>query len=323
MDRTERFQRTEQLLRLRGTMSLKDLCAELEVSTATAKRDIQYLRDRLSVPIIWDRELRGYRIDINPEIPRNELPGLWFSSAEVNALLSMEHLLENLQPGFLTPHIEPLRKRIIALLEKGDHSVEGIRQRIRVLPMASRRVESKHFAAIAAALLQRKRLHIAYHSRTNDEKTGREVSPQRLVHYRDNWYLDAWCHMRKELRSFAVDRIAFTKPLDKNARNVSERLLDKVLASGYGIIAGQKTKNARLRFSPEASRWVSGEQCHPKQKGRFEGECWVLEFPYSGDAELIMDILRYGPDVEVVSPSELREKVAEKIRQTLERYENR
>ncbi|MDH4099091.1 MAG: WYL domain-containing protein [Nitrospirota bacterium] len=320
MERTERFHRIEQLLKSCRTVPLRAMVNDLEVSPATVKRDLEYLRNRLNVPIVWVRERRGYILDY--EAPRSELPGLWFGSAEAHALLSMEHLLENLQPGLLTQHIDPLRKRIVALLEKGDHSAEEIRQRIRVLPMASRRVESKHFAAIAAALLQRKRLHITYQSRTRDEKTGREVSPQRLVHYRDNWYLDAWCHMRKELRSFAVDRIAFTKLLDKKARNVSERLLDKVLASGYGIISGQKTKTARLRFSAEVSRWVSDEQWHPRQKGWFEGERWLLELPYSGDTELLMDILRYGPDVAVVSPPELREKVVEKMRETLEMYEN-
>lgn len=320
MDRTERLHRIEQLLKSRRAVSLEVMRDELEVSPATIKRDIEYMRDRMHSPLIWDREQRGYRLD--PLAPRGELPGLWFSSAEVHALLTMEHLLENLQPGFLTPHIEPMRKRIGALLDKGDHSVDEIRQRIRVLPMASRRVEPRHFAAIATALLQRKRIHITYHSRTRDEKTGREVSPQRLVHYRDNWYLDAWCHLRKELRSFAADRIVSVSPLDKKARHISERQLNKVLASGYGIIAGQKTKTARLRFSATASRWVSGEQWHPRQKGRFEGECWTLQFPYSGDTELIMDILRYGPDVEVIAPFELREKVAEKMREALERYEN-
>ena len=102
--------------------------------------------------------------------------------------------------------------------------------------------------------------------------TEREVSPQRLVHYRDNWYLDGWCHLRKGLRSFSVDAIREAHILDKRARDVSERTLDAVLGSGYGIFSGRKVTWATLKFSPQSARWVAKEEWHPKQRGRFEPE---------------------------------------------------
>ena len=103
MDRTERFYKIELLLRSRGCVSFAALRAELEVSPATLKRDLQYLRDRLSAPIVYDALENGYRFSgaaaagSGGSTPRQELPGLWFSESEVHALLTMHQLLAGLE----------------------------------------------------------------------------------------------------------------------------------------------------------------------------------------------------------------------------------
>ena len=165
------------------------------------------------------------------------------------------------------------------------------------------------------------RLKIAYHARSSDEATEREVSPQRLVHYRDNWYLDGWCHMRNGLRSFSVDAIKAAEMLNRKAKPVAEQTLNEVLESSYGIFSGKADKRARLRFTAEQARWVASEQWHPEQVSRFTKDgSYLLEFPYSNDGELVMDILRYGPDVEVISPASLRNKVRQRLAEAMARY---
>jgi proteasome accessory factor C len=169
----------------------------------------------------------------------------------------------------------------------------------------------KHFNVIADALTRRRRLYIAYRSRSRDEATEREISPQRLVHYRDNWYLDAWCHLRKGLRSFAVERIHDAQPRVRPAINVAVRKLDDHFATAYGIFAGTPGHTALLRFSPESARWVADEEWHPGQEGRFLPDgSYELRIPYGDPRELMMDILRHGPDVEVMAPAALRREVA-------------
>ena len=251
MDRTERFYRIDQLLNERRAVSMRTFIEELKVSPATFKRDLQYMRERLNAPIVWDRELRGYRFDPNePAASSYALPGLWFNASEIHALLSMQQLLADVQPGLLEPHIEPLRSRIRLLLDGDDHSAEEVQRRIRVLSMAARSVAPCFFETVSSALLSRRRLQLVHYSRGRDEETGREVSPQRLVHYRDNWYLDTWCHLRRGLRSFAVDGFRHASLSDKKAREVPARVLDRELGSGYGIFAGAETCRACLRFSP-------------------------------------------------------------------------
>jgi predicted DNA-binding transcriptional regulator YafY len=141
------------------------------------------------------------------------------------------------------------------------------------------------------------------------------------VCYRENWYLDAWCHWRADLRSFAVDGIRQAAVLDQPAKEIAEAKLDEALAAGYGIFSGKAKAWATLRFTPERARWVATEEWHPKQRAHFEDSgAYVLEFPYSDDRELIGDILRHGAEVEVLAPAALRKKTAAALTAAARRY---
>ena len=322
MDRTERFYKLHRLLEARGTVRIAEILRELGVSRATFKRDLEYMRDRMNAPIEWDREKRGYRFAAGaPGAPRYELPGLWFSPEEIRALLTMQHLLASLQPGLLGPHVKPLLARLRAALGAGEHPADEIERRVRIIHLGARKLPLPHFERVAAAVLNRQRLHIVYASRGSNERTEREISPQRLVHYRENWYCDAWCHLREDLRNFAVDAIEAAVPVDRKAKSVPDRELDEVLAAGYGIFSGRKTTWAKLRFTPERARWVAAEQWHPGQRSRFEADgSYVLELPFSDPRELAMDVLRHGPQVEVLEPASLRAAVKAQLAAALARY---
>jgi len=324
VDRTERFYTIDRLLRSRRQVSLRQLMEELEVSRATVRRDLEYMRDRMAAPIVWDAALRGYcyRLEATGDDDRYALPGLWFNASEVYALLTMDHLLSSLQPGLLEPHIEPLRERIRRLLGSGEHPTQEIEKRIRILYMASRQMDTRVFASIANALLARRRLFIVHLNRRSNLHTERVVSPQRLAHYRDNWYLDCWCHLRKGLRSFAVDAIESADlKEDQPATEVSDSRLEMVLGAGYGIFAGDKTHQAVLRFTPEAARWVASEKWHSQQESTVEPDgSYRLSVPYAKETELVMDILRHGSDVEVLSPTSLRQTVRKRLAATLKQY---
>lgn len=321
MGQTERLYQIEALLRARRVVSSRNLCEECGVTRATLNRDLALLRDRLNAPIVYDRNLGGYRLgEPGPGESRHELPGLWFSSRELHALLAFHHFLEHLEPGLLSPHIAPLKERIQSLLEGKDQTLGEIRRRIRILAQATRSAEPACFRQVAHALLTRKRLRFRYHGRGRGDITERRTSPQRLVHYRDNWYLDAWDHGKRALRTFAVERIREPQLLDQRTKDVPEESLNRHFTTSYGIFAGRPKRKAVLRFSPERARWVAEERWHPEQKGRYDGNHYLLEIPYSDDRELVLDILKYGPDVEVIAPASLRREVAERLRRAAQRY---
>jgi len=314
MDRTERFHLIDQMLCNRRFVTRAQFLQALEVSPATFKRDLEYLRDRLAAPIVWDPELRGYRYEAGAAQEQFQLPGLWFNTSEIQALLSMDALLANLQPGVLTKHIEPLRSRIRMLLDDGDHSADEIAQRIRIVPFAAKAYRSEYFQDLCQALLSRRRVDIDYYSRPADSRSERRVSPQRLIYYRDNWYLDAWCHLRQGLRSFAIDAIKALQISTETAIEIDEAELNRELESGYGIFSGAATQTAVLRFKPQIARWVSRETWHPQQQAEYDEDGgYLLRIHYSQDTELVMDILKYGDEVEVLEPPGLRQRVRRRI----------
>ena len=322
MERTERFYKIQQLLKNRRYVGTQEFLDALEVSRATFKRDLEYLRDRFNAPIVYDAEHEGYRFDDKVEDSAVwQLPGLWFSAEELVALLTMDRLLAELGPGVLSEVIGPFRKRIRELLASGEHSAQDVANRIRVLAMGSRAIEPAHFRTITTALLSRRRLRIRHSRRQDGDVLEREISPQRLVHYRDNWYVDAFCHKRQALRTFAVDAIEQATVLDKDAKAVGEDALDRHFASGYGIFAGAETQEAVLLFNATRARWVSRETWHPKQDGKLQLDgTYLLKFPYSREPELVMDVLKYGADVEVLAPESLRKAVAAQLTAAARHY---
>ena len=316
MSHTDRITRIRQLLASRALVSRQTFLDTLEVSPATLKRDLAFLRDNLNTPIVWDRELGGYRIDATQTTGKpTELPGLWFSDKDIHALLTMQHLLESLDAGgILAPQVAPLKERITALMGATDHTAEAVRQPVHIVSVGKRSTRLRHFETIGSALLKRKRLHIAYYARGSDALTERDVSPQRLVYYRENWYLDAWCHLRGALRNFAVDSIREAHALKMPATDTPAAELDAQLGPGYGIFAGPALHTARLRFSPERARWVATERWHANQHGRFdEAGYYLLDIPYADHRELMMDILKHGRHCEVLGPAGLRAVVVEEI----------
>lgn len=318
MDRTERFYHIDRLLNERRVVPVQMFLDKLEISLATFKRDLEYLRERFNAPIVWDRDAGGYRFEAPASGPRYELPGLWFNASEVIALLTMRQLLKNLEPGLLSGHVEPLLTRLRAILGEGELPIEDIDKRIRFHRQAGRTHDSRHFTPIATAVLQRRRLTIDHYVRARNETVTREVSPQRLTFYREAWYLDAWCHLRNELRSFALDAIRSVALSTEKAKEASDKEIARVLDGGYGIFSGQQVEWAELEFTAEQARWVSKEVWHPDQKGQLlEDGRYRLKVPFSNPTELAMDIMRHVPAVRVISPQSLGERIRGLLEQGL------
>jgi len=307
MDRYERILSLHRLLSVaRYPVSLKRLMEDLECSRATVYRDIAHLRDALGAPVDKSEDPEGFYYRTDPG-QRFELPGLWLSSDELHALLAAHQLLARTGPGVLSSALAPLKARIDGLLAEQAGGKRFPVERVRVIATATRALDEVAFRVIATAVLERQRLVFDYRARSTDASTRRRVSPQRLTHYRDNWYLDAFDHDREALRSFAVDRIGHPQRQEVAAQDLAETDLDAHLAASYGIFSGPAKGWATIRFSPHAARWVADEHWHSKQQGRrLDDGSYELKLPYSNPKELLMDVLRYGPDAELVDPPSLR-----------------
>ncbi|MES1929525.1 hypothetical protein SADO_09724 [Salinisphaera dokdonensis CL-ES53] len=318
----------KQLAGARRPIPKATLEERLECSPATVKRIIRDMRLYLDAPIEYDREYNGYYYarDADDESTDEaasghfELPGLWFNASELVSLLAMDQLLETVQPGLLALDLAPVRKRLERILESRAMGTGELSRRTRILRASARR-PGPAFADVASAMAMRRRLTIRYHGRARDTESERTVSPQRLIYYRDNWYLDAWCHDAEGLRSFSLDRIRHAQAREAAAIEMDEDALEAELGGGYGIFSGAPANTAVIRFSARAARWVADEQWHPDQQGEsLDDGGYELRVPYSASAELLADVLAYGPDAEVIAPLELRAAAADRLHAAAAQY---
>ena len=127
--------------------------------------------------------------------------------------------------------------------------------------------------------------------------------------------------MKIDRRAFPVDRIQTAHLLDTKAKDIDDRQMDKIIHSGYGIFSGDHVTWSALRFNPERARWVATERRHPLQTGQIrEDGSYLLRVPYTDDRELIMDILKYGADCQVLEPPSLVDKALAQMEQMQRNY---
>jgi predicted DNA-binding transcriptional regulator YafY len=303
VDGTKRFYEIEMRIRARRCASCDELLAEVEVSRATLKRDLQYLRRRMNAPIVYDRFDNEYKLHADPRDKRQasrQLPGVCFSEREIHALLTMYQLIEGLDDGgLLARHLHPILEKLHGMLGAGESDAKEMVKRVKIVGAGRRAVSSKWFEIVGDALLKRRRLHMRYRTRGRGESNERDVSPQRLVHHRHTWSLDAWCHEAGGRRRFALDAIEDVAVLATKTKDVALKTVEDELDGGYGAYVGNKAQWSTLVFTPEAAQWVS-QDWHPQQEIKWLADSsFELRVPYADPMEFAMDVLRHGEQVVV------------------------
>lgn len=317
MEKVERIFKLHALLsKARYGVSLDTLMTELGVSRATVYRDIAFLRDSLNAPIEHDTE--QHRFSYRGEGQLFDLPGLWLTPDQVYALVLAQEVLGE---AGASPFAE-----IIGSLDTRAKRVLGVAaaelKRMRVMRSNVRQLDPQIFSLITSAVLERKPLRFGYRARSTNQPTERLVHPQRLTHYKDNWYLDAFDDNRRALRSFALDRISRVVVATEEIVDVPQADVDDFAARGYGIFSAPTRDTARIRFSAHAARWVADERWHPQQEGKMLPDgSYELRLPFGHPRELLMDVLRYGSDAEILEPVALRQQMRAMLQLTISNYE--
>lgn len=306
----------------RFPIQFKDLLGLVDYSEPTLKRYIRKLRE-FGAPLHYDFRSQGYILDKSDEASI-QFPGLWFNVSELHSLLTIHELIDQLDPGLLKAELLPLRTRIEKILASRGVQSGELARRIQFISAGIRLCCPLTFRIAATAVMERKRLKLRYHGRGEDKVGTRHVSPQRLIYYRGNWYLAAYCHTRRALRTLALDRMSEVVPQEADCVEVAEEELQDHFTTSFSIFAGHPEQEAILNFSKESARWVAEEKWHPNQQSQWlEDGTFELRLPYADQRELVMEILRYGADVRVVAPPELQQAVRVRLALALRQYEKK
>ena len=260
----DKFDSIQQLHRLFSNhkygIPLSTLAERLECSKRTVLRHIKTLQ-QYDAPLDYDASQKGWRYD-HKTTNRFELPGLWLTADELQSLSLLLNLLDELGPGQLKQELNPIESAINKLLTTRGIQPNAFRQLIKILPINNRQLPNRVFQHVSEALLNQQQLDIHYES-YNHSKTERRISPQTLIYYRENWYLDAWCHLRQNLRTFSLARINQLKINSKKSKQITEETKQMHFAQAYGIFSGKPKHTAKLRFLPSIAREIALQQWHP------------------------------------------------------------
>ncbi len=324
MEQIERIIRLHNLLSSsRHPIPRTVLQQKLECSEKTVRRNIDFLRDRLGAPLEYNQESNGwsYRKD---EASLYELPGLWLNEQEIHSLLTIQQLLANLDPELLHDEIAPFADRIRTLLEQttGLDTEQDISQYIQLLSTGKRKRQYQYFQALTSATINKNQIHISYFGRGKNQRTERTLSPIQLLHYKENWYLSAWCHGKHAMRVFSLDKIESLKVLKETAKTLQPDEIESFTSASFGIFTGEVSDQAVLEFGEEASRWVADETWHPEQKGKWlENGHYQLSLPYSNPIELAGEILKHGEGIKVVAPDSLKSLIKKRLQKAWQQYD--
>lgn len=317
----EKIDKIQQLHRLftshRYPIPIRVIAEKLECSHKTAKGYINILRDYLHAPLIYEQPSKGWHYDKSAE--KFELPGLWLTAKELLSLSTILNLLDDINEGLLGKEISVVQKQLKKLIASRGIAFNHFISLIKYIPTNKRSIANNCFSTLIESLIKDQQLTIQY-TDYQQNKSQRTISPQRLIHYQENWYIDAWCHKRQALRSFMLPRITKAIKEKESAVKISAQELDQYYQSSYGIFAGEAKHTAVLKFYPPVISEVSSIEWHPEQASQTKNDHYLLSIPYNDDRELIRDILKYGSNVVVLSPSSLRRKVTRIIQKMAEQY---
>jgi len=299
----ERFVWFDNQVRGRKYPNATSLSEQFEISAKTAQRDIDFMRDRLLCPLDYDSSQKGYYYDDETF----SLPMVYLSSEELSALLIARKMLQDISGGSIGHEMSSIVDKITNILKKhsvvADHIDDAFSFQLIEYSPAPEAV----FKAVLEGCLKKKCLSFTYYSPATEEKSERTVDPYHLFNYMGTWHLIGYCHLRKEIRDFALSRISEAKVLKKSFRTPADFDFKKYFLSTFGLYKGKSTKEVTLRFTPDKSKWIKDQIWHKNQRVKLLKDGFLeISFPVSDFSEIKREILKHGDAVMVIKPKSLR-----------------
>lgn len=278
------------------------ISSQFEVSLATARRDIAYLRDRLLAPIDFDQNKNGFfYTDQDFSLPYENSPRI------ISLLAMLNKFAQEAGLGEL-PEVKQLTSRIATLL---DPDLAKVIDNVYYEWIEIETIDPSTFQVILEALIQLRSLCLQYRS-IKSKSSSRKVDPLRLINYQGRWYLLGFCHLRGDNRLFHLSRISQVDLSSKMTPPKTDDTTDYI-EDAFGIFKGKTVYQAEILFTGTAAELVRHQHWHRKQQITPTEDGILLTVPVSDDREILMKILQYGKMAEVIGPEGLKERIKEEL----------
>jgi len=291
------------------------LAGELEVSTKSIYRDIEFMRDRLGLPIEYDGRRYGYHY--TEEV--NSFPTLQITEGELVALLIAEKALQQYRgTTFEKPLVSAFRKMEASLPDTVSLSFADWDQTISFRHSAEPILKLEIFDVLAKATANHRQLELAYRKPGSKQTEPRIVDPYHLANINGEWFLFAFDHLRRDIRTFVPARIQSAEPTGKTFSRPAKFSVEKILRDSFGVVSGSGEHHVTVRFDAYAADYIREKRWHPSQElhempdGGLE-----LRLTLSSLGEIQRWVLGWGGSATVVEPPELKEGVRDAARRIL------
>ena len=292
------------------------LAGELEYSAKTIHRDLEFMRDRMDLPIEFDHARNSYHYA--EEV--GAFPTLQITEGELFALLVAEKALQQYRgTHFEKPLVSAFRKMSSSLPDTISFNIADWEQTISFRTSAESILNLEIFDSLAKATAKRQQLELAYRKPGRKQTEPRRVDPYHLANINGEWFLFAYCHLREDLRTFVPARILSVTPTGKTFSRPRKFSLEKRLRDSFGVHSGQDECDVLIHFTDSVADYIREKRWHPSQKLReLKNGGLELRMRLSSLMEVQRWILGWGGAAIPIEPPQLVQAVRESAERTLQ-----
>jgi predicted DNA-binding transcriptional regulator YafY len=316
----ERYYWFDNQVRTNRFPNANTLAEQFEISSKTAQRTIEFMRDRIGAPLEYDPHHKGYRYSGDSF----SLPFFQVSQEEIVSILLARNLLSNSAEGFISRAIQSFGRKLFAAMGQIGFTQDKLRSSFSAVWNLYSPAQASTFRIVLDAILQNRLLTCIYTSPASGRKTERTIAPHHLQHYMGSWVLLGWCHLKQDWRKFFLSRMSNPIMSDEAFDPKPKKEWEPLIHASFGIFQGGDPIPVILQFNPFRAQWIREQIWHPDQKLEILPDGGLrLILPVTDLREVKLKVLQFGSDVEVIEPEELREEIREEIKRMGKIYRSR
>jgi proteasome accessory factor B len=314
----QRMLRIHQALQSGRLPNANGLAKENEVSSKSIHRDLEFMRERLDLPIEYDATRHGYYY--SEEV--KAFPTVQITEGELLALVIAERAFQQYRgTNFEKPLLSAIRKIGQALPETISLSLTDVEQTISFRNRAETILDLEVFNLLAKATSECRQLRLYYRKPGETQPEERVVDPYHLANINGEWFLFAFDHLRQDIRTFAPTRIKAAEPTGKSFKRPRKFSVDRRLRDSFGVHSGHGEFEVILHFSRKVADYIREKKWHDSQTLEEGPEGAVeLRLKLSSLKEVERWVLSWGAEVKVIAPPELATSVRNTAREILSHH---
>jgi proteasome accessory factor B len=314
----ERMQQIHTLIENGEYPNCVTLAREFEMSVRTLKRNIDFMKTRMRLPIAFDLKRNGYYYTR----PVPEFPKVPISEADVWAMFVAKKAIEQYRGTPLQRMLEVTFRKVIGQLDQSARFVVGdLDGQLSFKPFAPGDAELKAFEVLMRGVSERRELRFLYRNRGQVKAQRRWVHPYHIGYVDNHWCLFAFDVDRKAMRTFVLGRLSRPELTGKRFAVEQKFDLNKYLAGSLGLYRGEEDYELVVELDAFAADDVRGRRLHSSQeltempKGMLR-----VRLRLNSLAEVERWVLSMGTHATVIRPEALRERLGATAREMVTRY---